>query len=72
MNLALLNKKIVLTDGGLGTTLHEYGLEIFSDPLWLRILKEKILHIELIFSFFIRSGKVLVEHPEQVAKVHRA
>ncbi|UJR27026.1 hypothetical protein I4U23_008330 [Adineta vaga] len=34
MNFSGLNKKIILIDGGLGTTLQEYGLNILSDPLW--------------------------------------
>jgi S-methylmethionine-dependent homocysteine/selenocysteine methylase len=37
MSFSRPNDKIILIDGGLGTTLHEYGLETLSDPLWLLI-----------------------------------
>jgi methionine synthase I (cobalamin-dependent) len=43
MNFSRTNDKIILIDGGLGTTLQEYGLAILDDPLWLIILKE-IIH----------------------------
>jgi S-methylmethionine-dependent homocysteine/selenocysteine methylase len=35
MNFSRTNDKIILIDGGLGTTLHEYGFNVLSDPLWL-------------------------------------
>jgi len=50
MNFSRTNDKIILIDGGLGTTLQEYGLAILDDPLWLIILKE-IIHRELFFFF---------------------
>jgi methionine synthase I (cobalamin-dependent) len=40
MNFSRINDKIILIDGGLGTTLQEYGLDVLNDPLWLIILKE--------------------------------
>ncbi len=41
MNFSRRNEQIILIDGGLGTTLQEYGLAILDDPLWL-IRLEKI------------------------------
>ncbi|CAF3337613.1 unnamed protein product [Rotaria socialis] len=34
MSYTTKNDKVILIDGGLGTTLHEYGLAILDDPLW--------------------------------------
>jgi hypothetical protein len=48
MSFSRTNDKIILIDGGLGTTLHEYGLDTLGDPLWLLILKE-IICIVIIF-----------------------
>ena len=67
MNFADLKNKIILIDGGLGTTLQEYGNDTLADPLWLVKLARKTM-----LTFSHRSGKVLVKHPDQLVKVHRA
>ena len=41
MSFSRRNEKIILIDGGLGTTLQENGLAILDDPLWLIILEEQ-------------------------------
>ncbi|CAF4782630.1 unnamed protein product, partial [Rotaria magnacalcarata] len=33
MSYTAKNDKVILIDGGLGTTLQEYGLAILDDPL---------------------------------------
>jgi S-methylmethionine-dependent homocysteine/selenocysteine methylase len=45
MNFSRRKDQIILIDGGLGTTLHEYGLAILNNPLWLIILEKKIIDI---------------------------
>jgi len=37
MNFVPKREKIYLIDGGLGTTLQDYGLDVHRDPLWLII-----------------------------------
>ncbi|CAF4053764.1 unnamed protein product [Rotaria sp. Silwood2] len=34
MSFSQKYNKVILIDGGLGTTLHEYGLAVLDDPLW--------------------------------------
>ena len=34
MTFARRDNQAILIDGGLGTTLVDYGLDIRSDPLW--------------------------------------
>ncbi|CAF3597854.1 unnamed protein product [Adineta steineri] len=34
MNFSRKNDKIILIDGGLGTTLQDYGCDVNNDPLW--------------------------------------
>ena len=43
MNFADLKNKIILIDGGLGTTLQEYGHDTLTDPLWLVKLARKTI-----------------------------
>ncbi len=40
MSFSRTKDKIILIDGGLGTTLQEYGFDVLGDPLWLIMLKE--------------------------------
>jgi hypothetical protein len=49
MNFSRTNDKIILIDGGLGTTLQEYGLDVLNDPLWLIILKENLYLYLIVF-----------------------
>ena len=43
MNFFPKNDQIYVIDGGLGTTLHEFGLDTLADPLWLIIFFQKII-----------------------------
>jgi methionine synthase I (cobalamin-dependent) len=45
MNFSRTNDQIILIDGGLGTTMQEYGLAVLDDPLWLMILREIYIYI---------------------------
>ncbi len=72
MNFSRTNDQIILIDGGLGTTMQEYGLAVLDDPLWLMILREIYIYIITCIFFALRSGRILATQPEQLARVHRA
>lgn len=42
--------EVILTDGGLGTTLDDYGLDIRNDPLWLRVCLRCFPIVLVLFS----------------------
>lgn len=63
----------ILIDGGLGSTLLDYGVNVNSDPLW-SIITSSIDDRKKKKLFFVdfRSGKSLVEQPDKLVAVHRA
>ena len=53
MNFSFKHDKIILIDGGLGTTLYEYDLDILNDPLWLIIDKKLCVIVFFLCLFFL-------------------
>ncbi|CAF1295211.1 unnamed protein product [Adineta ricciae] len=57
MNFADLKNKIILIDGGLGTTLHEYGHDTLADPLWSgKVLVKRPDQLVKVHRAFVQAG----------------